>query len=279
MTISEAIEKLKTIKDNANVDEYVKSILSCAIEDLSSYKNILGNIELDKTIKEAIESKDSRLACDTVDRKWASDLKSAISDIAKWHIQQKTFDTSNKMSKTNKKFIKVSCAIFVILAIAAASVAIYGVIAYRDVDGIKWPDIVSSIIGTVDFVFGIIAFVTERINDIKGKQVSNAASETNAATNDGDLGAVQQANKEFNNDKLEKKESEVINWLVLIGFVLSIIGMILFVVLTDKLPIKKFLMAGGILSGVVFMLVIGITRNKDTKVQNGESDENFNRED
>ena len=88
--------------------------------------------------------------------------------------------------------------------------------------------------------------------------------------------------KELNNYRkstAKKKESEVINWLVLIGFVLSIIGMILFVVLTDKLPIKKFLMAGGILSGVVFMLVIGITRNKDPKVQNGESDENFNRED
>ena len=128
--------------------------------------------------------------------------------------------------------------------------------------------------------------VLQEIKDDQSKS-KDSIDELRAIINDGDLGAAQQANKEFNdaveitrdNDKLEKKESEVINWLVLIGFVLSIIGMILFVVLTDKLPIKKFLMAGGILSGVVFMLVIGITGNKDPKVQNGESDENFNRKD
>ena len=80
MTISEAIEKLKTIKDNANVDEYVKSILSCAIENLSYYKNILGDIELNESIKKEIESKDSRLAYCTVDHKWADDLfKSVLS--------------------------------------------------------------------------------------------------------------------------------------------------------------------------------------------------------
>ena len=78
--------------------------------------------------------------------------------------------------------------------------------------------------------------------------------------------------------KSAKETSEAINWFILIGFVLSLICMILFVVLTDKLPIKKFLIAGGILSGVVFILLIGMTANKDIKVQNDESNENFMKE-
>ena len=193
MTISEAITKLSKIKDNANVDDYVKNMLSCIIEDLRSYKNILGDIELDKSTKQKINGVVSRLAQDTVDHKWVSDLKSDLSSISK----MLEVPTSNKISKTHVKFIKTSCAILVIIAIAAAAVAIYGVIAHRNNKNIEWPDIVSSILGTVDFVFGVIAFATERITDIKGKQVSNAASKMSAAINYGDLEAVQQASKEF----------------------------------------------------------------------------------
>ena len=68
-------------------------------------------------------------------------------------------------------------------------------------------------------------------------------------------------------------------WCALIGFVLSLICMILFVVLADKLPIKKVMILGGILSGVLFMLLIGIIENRDKKVQNGELNENFNKKD
>lgn len=94
MTISEAIIKLKKIKDNVK-DDYVKDMLSCTIEDLTNYKKLFGDGELNEAFSNKIGNISSLDS--PPDRSKARDLCSYVLSMCHYKECKRELDNNKRI--------------------------------------------------------------------------------------------------------------------------------------------------------------------------------------
>lgn len=187
MTVKEAYKKLK------EKEEEVNSILNSQ-ENVRIYSKIVNKMkEISKSYPEYnvsvnLENSINLLNYYEIDKLSELDkliesikIESEISNLNKTinsqlfkptQMYEKAGEALKEYKEYRRTIIKVILSIIVCIAVGAAIFVIYGITRNAE-----WAGIVATILGTVDFVVGILSFSWERINDMKTQAVKKTMCE------------------------------------------------------------------------------------------------------
>lgn len=185
MTIAEAYLKLDQKKTSLNNTGNMQENLDRCDKILEKLKGLAAdypNYQVPTNLKKDIEGLDiydkvkiNALEADV--RAFLNQPKEAI-DKAKEAIKEAEQRLYHKNSNC-KNMVKFFLILMIVIAVGMAVAVICGII-----NGGEWAGIVATILGTVDFVMGILSFSWERISDMEVKSVRTTMGELDKAITD-----------------------------------------------------------------------------------------------
>lgn len=202
MTLGDAIEFLKTIV-SSNVD--LKSSIS-KLEKMAAFlgdsRRLHGGDKEEGAIIQLIRAGEKYSLCSQLQSQnndqnndfnlWAEKLSTNVSNVmSRWKNVGQVYNRGTaflqKNGTTRKNIIIGMLIAVIVIAVAFAIIAIYGLV---DAGENSWAGKLATILGTVDFVVGVLGFSVERICDMKGKSVERQLERVKTISSD-DSGAIQ----------------------------------------------------------------------------------------